>query len=180
MSQSSTQWWKSVKKDGEKLVEWLKNQYHGEVTAADRIERYCSSRAPEEWKETLAKIAMQERMHAVWVGELLKRRGHEPKVLEKNERYWNETLGQIEDFETACAVAAHAEDMRLRRIEVISTDMKGPADVRNVFKRILRDERFHAKAFAKMAGPAALADTKSAHEKGMEAIGLVTFAEAGA
>lgn len=177
MGQTSVQWWNKTKKDGRKLVDWLQNQYHGEVTAADRIEQYCTSQAPEEWKEMLKTIAMQERMHAVWVGDLLKRRGHEPAVLVKDERYWNVTL-EISDFESATAVAAHAEKMRLERIEVIANDLKGPGDVRNVFKRILRDERFHAKAFEKMAGPVAMDKTRAAHELGLEALGLVNFSEA--
>lgn len=178
LRESTARWWSKIKKDGKALVAWLRDQYHGEVTAADRIERYCASQAPEQWKSVLETIATQEKMHAVWVGDLLKRRGHDPQVIEKNERYWEEVVGSVSDFETAAGAAAHAEQMRLERIEVIANDPHGPNDVKNVFKRILRDERFHARAFAAMAGESGMERTKDAHERGLQALGLVRFAEA--
>ena len=48
---------------------------------------------------------------------LLRARGAKPVVLDKDERYWRETLDGIDSFESGAAVAAHAEEMRLARIE---------------------------------------------------------------
>ena len=33
MMKTSVQWWEEVSKDQSKLINWLKNQYHGELTA---------------------------------------------------------------------------------------------------------------------------------------------------
>ena len=49
----------------------------------------------------------------------------------------HDLLAAIEDLETGCAVGAHAERMRLERIEVIAGDPEAPADIRAVFARIL-------------------------------------------
>ena len=118
-------------------------------------------------------IVEQERTHAVWVAELLAARGLPVEIEEKAERYWPALMEVIEDLETGCAVGAHAEEMRLRRIEAIAGDPEAPADVRACFQRILPEERFHARAFAKLAGETALDKTNGAHEAGLRALGLV-------
>ena len=79
-------------------------------------------------------------------------------------------------FEDAAGIAHHAETMRLERITVIATDPEAPEDIRLVFARILRDERFHANAFARLAGERAIVRTRSAHRHGAEAIGFVSEA----
>lgn len=56
------------------------------------------------------------------------------------------TLPQIESWETGCAVAAHAEEMRLERIKIVVSQCKDK-DIRDTFTKILKDELFHAKAF---------------------------------
>ncbi len=177
---TSEQWWQEVKADPEKLISWLKKQFHGETTAAERIERYCMAKLDEDdsRQETLKKIASQERMHASWVGDLLKNRGITPAVLEKGERYWEKVLSNITSFEQAAGVAHHAEVMRLERIAVIAHDTEAPSDIRAVFACILDDERFHARAFRDLAGPEAVANTHAGHLEGAEAIGFVTAAEA--
>jgi hypothetical protein len=78
----------------------------------------------------------------------------------------------------AAGVAHHAEAMRLERIEVIAGDATAPADIRETFARILRDERFHARAFARLAGAAAIARTRAAHAAGAAAIGFLSRADA--
>ena len=95
----------------------------------------------------MATIAAQERTHASWVGQLLQARGVTPQLLDKDDRYWRETLTGIDSLESGAAVAAHAEDMRLARIEVIASDSDPhvPDDIRSVFARILPQERFHAR-----------------------------------
>jgi hypothetical protein len=164
-----------VKADPTKLHAWLYDQYRGEVTAADRIEtlrdRYCT---PDErgWK-ILTVIASQERDHARWVGDLLAARGLEVEVHDKADRYWPRVLPGIDDLETGAAIGAHAERMRLERIEAIANDRSAPTDIRMTFSAILPQERFHARAFAELSTPDAMARTAHAHELGRAALGLV-------
>jgi rubrerythrin len=176
---TSREWWSEIRRDPDRLLGWLVRQYHGEVTAAARIERYCLRRSPPPGAARILEvIASQERAHAAWIGGLLAARGVAPAVLTGPERYWEETLPGISSFEAAAAVAAHAEAMRLERIRVIAEDPEAPADIRGVFRRILRDEEFHARAFGEMAGAAALASAREAHERGKAAIGFLSAEEA--
>jgi tRNA isopentenyl-2-thiomethyl-A-37 hydroxylase MiaE len=171
---TSKTWWEHTRDDPSRLEAWLYDQYRGEVTAASRIEtvrdRFAtpSSRA----YRVLTAIAKQERAHATWVGELLAARGLRVEVSSKPDRYWQRVVRGIDDLETAAAVGAHAETMRLERIEVIANDPRTPADIRAVFARILPQERFHARAFASLATPETLAATADAHELGRRALGL--------
>ena len=173
--QASERWWNGVKGDAASLLHWLVAQYHGEATAAERIMRFRDTHATPGTRDhrVLGVIAGQERAHGEWVADLLRARGGEPQVLVKTERYWDATLGGIVDFESGAAVAAHAEAMRLARIEVIVADPETPADIRAVFARILPQERFHARAFAKMAGGKALEAALASHERGLEALSLI-------
>jgi len=173
MTDSKT-WWMTTREDRARLHAWLYDQFRGEVTAAGRIEtlrdRFTepSSRA----YRVLTVIAAQERAHASWVGELLAARGLPVAVQSKPDRYWQRVLPGIADLATGAAVGAHAERMRLERIEVIASDPAAPDDIRAVFARILPQERFHARAFAALASPEALARTAHAHELGRVALGL--------
>lgn len=170
----SQTWWRATRDDPAKLHAWLFDQYRGEVTAASRIEtlrdRFAApgSRAD----RILTVIAAQERDHAEWVGELLAMRGLDPCVEDKPDRYWRRVLPGIRDLATGAAVGAHAESMRLERIETIASDPLAPADIRAMFARILPQERFHARAFASLATPETLAATADAHELGRRALGL--------
>lgn len=171
---TSEEWWEEVKADPEKLTDWLQKQYHGEVTAADRIRDFSRNYAQPETRAAriLDLIASQEVDHASWVGELLVARGIEPVLLDKDERYWEQTLPQIGSFATGAAVAAHAEHMRLERIRVIAHDPETPEDIRTVFDRILPQEVFHERAFRSLAGPEAMQETVEAHLQGRNVIGL--------
>jgi hypothetical protein len=175
LEQSSRRWWQSVKQEPEKLVAWLFDQYRGEATAAGRIEAVRDRFAvpdSEAW-QILSAIADQERDHAQWVGELLQTRGYTPVVRQKTERYWPNVMREIADLETACAVGAHAEGMRLARIRTIAADTE-PQDVVAVFQRILPQEEFHERAFRRLASPGALEATRARHELGTRALGLVS------
>lgn len=151
---TSLQWWTEVKASPEKLVNWLKNQYHGEAVASERIRQYIMPKMEGKYQFMVERIADDEERHASWVGTLLHNRGIEPKVLEKEERYWKTVM--TEDFTNdgnyAAAVAAHAEEMRLERIKVIMDDSEAPEDIRSTFKQIYKDELFHAKGFKLIAG----------------------------
>lgn len=171
---TSTSWWQRIKRDPARLHGWLYDQYRGEVTAADRIETlrdtYCER--VDRGYRVLTVIAAQERDHARWVGELLAARGLDVAVINKPDRYWTRVLPGITDLETGAAVGAHAERMRLERIEAIAADPTAPVDVRQVFAAILPQERFHARAFAQLSTPEAMARTADAHALGREALGL--------
>ncbi len=167
-------WWARTKRDPARLMAWLFDQYRGEATAAERIEALRDQHAggSPRARRVLTIIAEQERTHARWVGELLRARGHAPTVREKPTRYWDGPLAAIRDLETGCAVGAHAERMRLERIEVIAGDPEAPADIREVFARILPQERFHERAFRSLASARALEATRTQHELGRAALGL--------
>ena len=171
---TSEEWWKDTKASPEALVKWLKDQYHGEVTAAVRIRELILVYAQQEaWKETVEKIAGQEEDHAEWVAGLLKARGIEPAILDKKERYWDNTIKQITDWDTGCAVAAHAEAMRLERIRAICNDPDAPEDIKEVFGKILVQEEFHEKAFRAFTTDDAMQRTLEGHLAGMNELGLV-------
>lgn len=174
---TSQEWWQETK--SKNLIAWLRKQYHGEFLAAERIEHYAILRCEDEHhRQTLQRIAADERRHASWVGDLLRARGEEPQILATHTmRYWDKTLDKIDSFDSACAVAAHAEAMRLERIRVIAADANAPADVREVFARILRDEVFHEAAFRNMTTEAARERARASHEEGKRAIGLITTAD---
>lgn len=172
---TSVQWWNETKASSELTKEWLKNQYHGEVTAAARISEFASMVNDVKLKKTLEIIAKQEEAHAAWVRELLIARGIEADILDKESRYWSKTLP--DDYkslstERLAAIGAHAEGMRLERIKVIANDTAAPEDIRNVFTKILPDEEFHERAFSAIAGDVEMAATIDAHREGLKALGL--------
>ena len=173
---TSQEWYDGIKNDKEKLDSWLKNQYHGEVTAAERIRELILCYTPEQnannWKSVVEQIAAEEEVHAEWVGDLLRARGIEPTKLVKSERYWDNTVKQITDWETGCAVAAHAEKMRLDRIEVICADPDTDDDIREVFAKILPQEQFHESAFRQFSSDEAMAKTLEGHLAGLNELGL--------
>jgi rubrerythrin len=172
---TSAAWWAATRSHPEHLHAWLYDQYRGEVTAAGRIEalRDAFTEPSSRAHRVLTVIAAQERTHAGWVGELLAARGLPVEVTDKPDRYWREVVPEISDLATGAAVGAHAERMRLERIEVIADDPEAPADIRAVFARILPQERFHARAFAELSTAEALDRTKGAHALGRRALGLV-------
>jgi rubrerythrin len=174
---TSLQWWQEVKADQTKLMAWLRKQYHGEATAAVRIrsflDKYEKQARDPKWVMTVEEIAGQEQMHAEWVGELLRTRGEEPKVnISKDEPYWEATLSGIDSWESGCAVAAHAEKMRLARIRVIVADPDTPEDIKDVFSRILPQEEFHERAFRSFTTDSALTAALENHTIGAAALGL--------
>jgi rubrerythrin len=173
---TSKQWWNEVKNNPKALIPWLKDQYHGEVTAARRIKSLAKALPAGTDKACLDLIALQEAKHALWVSKLLKSRGIKPQVLKKKSRYWEQTLPkdyQSLPLKEIAAIGAHAEKMRLARIKVIAHDQSAPEDIRQVFAAILPDEKFHEQAFRALAGSKALKQASQAHQNGLNALGLV-------
>jgi len=172
---TSTEWWAETKADPEKIINWLKNQYHGEAVASERIRKFILPTMDGKYQFMVERIADDEEKHASWVGELLATRGITPAILQKEERYWKEVI--TEDFTSdgnyAAAVAAHAEEMRLERITVIMNDEEAPADIKKCFTNIYKDELFHAKGFKLIAGDTYYNQASAQHAKGLEALGLI-------
>jgi len=175
---TSKKWWEATKADPKKLEAWLKAQYHGEMTAALRIQEIWLTLPPyTRMSKTLQKIYMQEWKHGNWIAMLLKARGLDAALIEgKKERYWKKTLPKNYldmSFKKLMAVGAHAEKMRLERIKVIANDKTAPQDVREVFKNILPDERFHERTFRRWAGISEYISALKNHQKGKNALGLI-------
>lgn len=172
---TSLEWWNDVKNSPDKLVNWLKNQYHGEAVASERIRKYILPKFEGKYHFMVERIADDEDRHASWVGELLSKRGVTPEVLKKEERYWKTVMTEdfSEDGNYAAAVAAHAEEMRLERIKVIMDDATADEDIVQTFKNIYKDELFHAKGFKLIAGDEYYNKASNTHAKGLEALGLI-------
>lgn len=174
---TSVQWWNEIKADPAKLEDWLKKQWRGEVTATFRIRKLAHQfSVGEKEYRVLDAIAKQEETHAMWIGDLLNSRNINvdlDDIKNAEVRYWAQTLPGIKDFQTGAAVAAHAEGMRLERIRAIAADEDAPADIREVFQKILKDEEWHERAFTELASEEALAETEGNHKLGLEALGLV-------
>jgi rubrerythrin len=172
--QTTHAWWKATKSNPQKLTAWLKRQYVGELAAvhllSELLIRFGSDMTPKQWQD-IAKILMQEALHGTWMKELLDARGITPeKNASAEQRYWKEVLPAVDSFEKAVAAGFHAENMRLHRIREIAFDLDAPADIRDVFQRILPHEEWHEKAFAEMMSGV---DITPFHEKGLKALNLV-------
>lgn len=172
---TSKQWWDETKVSPEKLINWLKNQYHGESVASERIRKYILPKMEGKYHFMVERIADDEDRHSQWVGKLLSDRGVTPEILQKEERYWKQVMTDdfTNDGNYAAAVAAHAEEMRLERITVIMNDETADDDIRNTFKNIYKDELFHAKGFKLIAGDDYYNKASENHAKGLEALGLI-------
>jgi rubrerythrin len=169
---TSQQWWTETKADPVKLTTWLRKQYHGECTAAGRIDEMSMECADPGDRDILMTIADQERYHAKLVKELLDVRNIDIGEHDTEARYWSRVKAATVSFEDRAAIATLAEGMRLERIRVISSDEGAPADIRDVFRIILVDEEWHEKAFAKMTDPATVEKLRPYHNLGREVLGL--------
>lgn len=167
------EWWQEVKSDPEKLAEWLKRQYVGELAAVNLLSelliRFGHDMKPQEWHD-IQKIMTQEALHGRWMKDLMDARGIKPeKEASAERRYWKEVLPAIDSFEKAVAAGFHAENMRLFRIREIANDAEAPADIRQTFQRILPHEEWHEEAFAQMMKGT---DITPFHERGLQALNL--------
>lgn len=169
---TSQQWWAETKADPEKLTTWLRKQYHGECTAASRIDEMAMECTNAEDRDTLMVIADQERYHAKMVKELLDAREIGVGEHDAEARYWSQVKASAVSFEDKAAVAALAEGMRLERIRAIVCDTVAPDDISKVFNIILIDEEWHEQAFAKMTDPSTIEKLRPYHNLGRELLGL--------
>lgn len=169
----------SVKSSPEKLNHWLQRQFIGEALAALRVKNLAES-LTEPWQRAgFTMVAEDEMKHAEWILLLLQSRKipvpkikSEQKVFASTTRYWKH-LSNGMTLEELFAAGAHAEEMRLHRIQALADDPEIDTDIRETFLRILKDEIFHAKVFRKAAGEAAYEKAAGNHQRGLEALGLV-------
>jgi rubrerythrin len=170
---TTKQWLTEVKADPAKLTQWLERQYIGEALAADRIKTLANSQNGTRFSKVLDRIAADEFKHASWVAKLLVDRGIKiPTPTMEDTRYWEPILDNLHTFEEITGAGHHAETMRLLRITELANDTEIDADIREVFKQILPDEAFHAKAFAAMSTETAIESTRELHNMGLEVLGL--------
>ncbi len=170
---NSLEWWMTTKASPEALATWLQKQYRGEVTAVTRLQGLLKRFRVDDHEDLVRGVIVDEAKHARWILDLLQNRGIEATPPTQEERYWPETMkNPINCFQHACAIAYHAEAMRLERIVAICHDVTAPWDIRDTFLRILPDERRHRDGFLHAAGPQWVELTRKAHEEGMNALGL--------
>lgn len=169
---NSEQWWSEVKKEQNKFNHWLQTQYFGEMKATERIGSLISVyNLTGKTAKIISRIASDEANHAKWVLELLKTRGVTPPT-KHEERYWKKVGLSFNSALEAFAVASHAENMRLEKLQVIANDKEAPSDIRKVFKKILKDEVFHESAFKKLTSQTEYEKAKDNHIKGRIELGL--------
>jgi len=170
---TTKQWLAEVKADPAKLTQWLERQYIGEALAADRIKTLAATKQNSRHGKLLDRIAADEFKHASWVAKLLVDRGIAiPTPTMEDTRYWEPILDNLHTFEEIAGAGHHAEVMRLMRITELANDVEIDADIRQVFKQILPDEQFHAKAFEAMSTKDAIDSTRELHNMGLEMLGL--------
>ena len=168
--QTSKQWLNSVKNSNQKFNNWLSQQWLAEVRATREI-KVLSDNAESNHKRILARISSDEQKHADLLKGLCEKRGLNIAVKSTNRYYGSielETLSQDELY----AIGHYAEGMRLSRIRAICSDESMPADIREVFSVILKDEIMHEKAFGRIASAGAIMKMKNKHELGAAALGL--------
>lgn len=172
LKRQSKTWWDKTKKSDKKITAWLQKQYIGEARAVSRLKIYLDHFNPSsKVRKVVEKIAGQEGQHADWIEDLLYTRFAVPD-LRHEDRYWKHTLQDIRSFDDMCGVAWAAESMRLERIKVISGDKTAPEDIRNTFKKILKDELFHERAFRTLSSQTSKKKALVNHVKGLKSIGL--------
>lgn len=179
LSNKSKVWWNKTKKNEDLLIRWLKRQYTGERKAAIRLKQViqlAKKRGISPYRVSdLRIIAVDEAVHCVWIGKLLKNRGIKPPIISHKDRYWSSAMPEnMEDYsmEELFAIGAHAEEMRLSRIKAIASDVTCPHDIRETFKLILRDEEIHAKTFRLLTSDRAYRAQAKNHKVGKKMLGL--------
>jgi tRNA isopentenyl-2-thiomethyl-A-37 hydroxylase MiaE len=171
---TSKEWWDTLLADNDKMVDWLKRQYHGELMAGGRIrEVFKVFELSQEDAKKVAKVAREEDLHASLIATLLEERGVPAEVLEHEERYWKHAYDKMDTVEDAAAVGFLAEEMRLERISVIANCVRSPFDIKKVMGRIYTQEVGHVQTFKDLTNADAIEAHMEKHNEGLNALGLV-------
>lgn len=168
-ARTSEEWVESVEASPEKMQQWLKRQYIGEMLAYQRIKALSENPEVSPAEATiLRRIAGEEKLHADWVRGLLK---DIPEVSYDGDRYWKEMNLSRLSLDELFAAGFHAETMRLSRIKAI-VGSNLPEEIKEVFGKILPMEENHARYFDDLSSEGAKSKTAEYHASGMEALGL--------
>ena len=173
---TSQEWVQDLATDTEKVKNWLQRQYRGEVRASIKIGHLASISGTGLESVVLGKIARDESKHARWIKDLyVSLYDESPNSDQENasNRYWAAQEDQDFTPDELYALGAHAEAMRLERIEAVIDCAALAPIIRDVFKNIRKDEVFHADAFAAMASTSAMDRMEPLHQEGLKALGLV-------
>ena len=149
--------WQKLKGQARGLVKWLLDQYVGERNAVASMEQLREAvlrhGGTDKVVALVDRVLNDERRHVATIGRLLVARGEtnlpvgEPVVLEG-----------LDDPNAGPAFVSRAEAVRAGIIRVVVDDPDVPADIREVFQIILKEERFHEEAFRAVAGEKNMAE----------------------
>lgn len=173
--QTVAQWIDSVENDPEYFKEWLINQYRGEVRAAIKVDELAQQIDNEEIRRDITWIAQDEERHAKYIKAILVANGVPiPRITgDEPTRYWKEVTDGVElTTDELLAAGAHAEAMRLHRIEAVMNSTRLPTSVTKTFLMIWHDEKRHAELFRKWCSDDAFKRMESKHQEGLKALGL--------
>ena len=137
----------------------------------ERITRHRS------WIKT---IIAQKKLHARWIGEILNKNGIDPTILQDDQWYskyrhscvksfdQNQSFEQKPDnqcwnwenipdrnllgFEQFCALFSNYEHINQNKITILAENKFSTKELKNIFKKILKQKQFHIMAFYEMAG----------------------------
>ncbi len=168
-------WWADMLDHPERLNGWLCRLHNTEKEAEARFiefaTEYCEPFSRED--KIFRVIADQECVHGLLIEDVLRNRG---VILEDGKiypaRYWKYVQPCIIDKETAAAVGFFAEDLSLQRMQVIIDCEGTPDDLRAMFIPIHKDESYHTKILAKLAGEHAITAVVDCHTEGLKELGL--------
>lgn len=156
--------WTAAKATPAFLINWLQQQVLGELSAIASMDQLRTTLASTEGAETKVAVVdmvlKDEHNHVHLLGELLRARGTEP-----NPNLQGIPLEHMDEEILGCAIASRAEGVRLGQIYIVMNDADVPADVRVVLEKISKDETFHQKAYAHLAGDQGPAELSTALQR---------------
>lgn len=180
--ETQSEWLQRVESIPAEFKSWLIRQYHGEVRATNEIIKLAddltnamqgSNADVAPVVALLVHIANDEANHAKYIAALLDLYGYTPDEQEPNGKYWEQSMKGVQSFDDIFAVGAHAEAMRLSRIEAVMNSKVFDETVCKVFARIYEDEKNHVEWFRSLCSDEAFERMSEHHKDGLNALGLV-------
>jgi hypothetical protein len=174
--QITLSWWEKLLNDEGLLLAWLKklqltewSGYTGNIEANlrwnPRGPRYNSHASA-----FLKRTASDEQRHSNALALILLERGEEPvtdSAATRSSFYWDEMEKHVTSLETCCAMMYFGEQIAADRFEVLLKHPRTPNDLKGFLRKALPDEAYHAKGFAALAGPEAIAEMARVHTETM-------------
>ncbi|ASD50435.1 hypothetical protein FDI24_gp154 [Acidovorax phage ACP17] len=171
---TTAEWLAGIENDRALLEDWLKKQYRGEVRASIKVAELAETIEDPSLRTAVDRVADDEGRHAAWIRAILKVEGVEVNPDQENadDRYWRHVMDGELSQDELLAAGAHAEQMRLVRIEAIMNSGVLGQHIIAVFRRIYEDEVHHARIFSQACTPEAYAKMSEKHQAGLAALGL--------